>query len=102
MSKFKEWQELKQLRGKADDWTQCPKCHDQLYFCDCIARLANEVLTELQLNEIIVGLMVRVDELEGLTEQFKTIADDRYYEGRIDAYRAVIDAFRRHGVGLGE
>lgn len=42
--KFKEWQELNQLRDKANDHTRCPVCNDQLYFCDCVAWLAQEIL----------------------------------------------------------
>lgn len=45
--KIHEWQWLCEKQENADDHTICPKCREQLYFCDCLERMAREILTEL-------------------------------------------------------
>jgi hypothetical protein len=42
--KLVEWKELSDMKDNADDHTRCPRCREQLYFCDCCAVLADEIL----------------------------------------------------------
>ena len=46
IKKIDEWNELDEAKKKADDHTRCPRCREQLYFCDCCAVLADEILID--------------------------------------------------------
>lgn len=45
--RIKYWKLLSQMAEEADDWTKCPECREQLYWCHCPDRLAYEILSEL-------------------------------------------------------
>jgi hypothetical protein len=44
IEKIEKWQKLDAMKEEADDHTRCPECRDQLYFCDCTGRIADELL----------------------------------------------------------
>jgi hypothetical protein len=56
-------------------------------------------ITELQLREILVGIMVRVDELEAAC---KGGNGGSHMEGLLDAYNRVLRDFEKAGVVLGK
>jgi uncharacterized protein with PIN domain len=56
-----EWKELSDMRDKADDYTRCPRCKGQLYFCNCTEELADELL----LNHY--DKIKRMVDLDGIT-----------------------------------
>jgi len=43
---FREWKELVLIKNSSDDQTPCPKCKEQIYFCNCVEVLANWILSE--------------------------------------------------------
>lgn len=45
------WKTLVKMQEKADTWTKCPYCGNQLYWCHCPELLAYQILLELMEDE---------------------------------------------------
>lgn len=77
---------LKRMLVDADDHTRCPECLDQLYFCDCTARLSEKVLVDLEKYlqlEIALGQYVIKQE------------PSQYKEGIVDGLNRILRMLER-------
>lgn len=49
-----KWKKITELQETSGDRVTCPECKDQVAFCDCPQRLAQEILTKLVEDDMII------------------------------------------------
>ncbi|MEK5060895.1 MULTISPECIES: hypothetical protein [unclassified Paenibacillus] len=93
--KLQEWKWLCGKQDTADDRTRCPKCHDQLYFCDCPAQMAQEILEILTANNTE---LTEIDVVNFSADSQHTV-QVRYYgiEKSREVLNCVVEETSKHG-----